>query len=150
MNNGYRSLVEPYFRQVRTSAEPKDFVASFGRIPRPNGLLLAAYWCDYEVQNGGFLQFFTNPTGVLAPEALAAFEAIERQDLATLVRRTMAYFGDQYPRSQDSRIAIISLRRGAYRGQPSPFANEDLAFYACLEHEPFKASADRYAAQMSP
>ena len=45
--------------------------ASVGQIG-----LFSLDWCQKEVRNGGFAQFFENSTGMLTPEALAGFRMI--------------------------------------------------------------------------
>ncbi|WP_164468170.1 DMP19 family protein [Caulobacter vibrioides] len=47
------------------------FLAGFSAVPTPSKHLLATHWLQSEVHNGGFSQFFSNSTGVLAPEAVA-------------------------------------------------------------------------------
>jgi hypothetical protein len=47
--------------------------------------LLALHWCVSETRNGGFDQFFTNPGGLLADEARAAFERIGVPEAASLL-----------------------------------------------------------------
>lgn len=63
-----------------------------------------------EVSNGGFLQFFDNPTGVLAPEAVQGFHRMGISELATLLDRAMKIVGhNEYPREQEARN-LISLK----------------------------------------
>jgi hypothetical protein len=118
--DSYWALVEPYWDAVGIYADPDAFLATYGPVPKPNALLLAAHhWCQSEVCNGGFHQFFTNPTGVLAPEALAGFEAIGRPDLAKLHREAISYFGPHYPRDQVTRCAKLQEQPGHPRSQLS-------------------------------
>ncbi|MCW8133282.1 MAG: DUF4375 domain-containing protein [Planctomycetota bacterium] len=106
---------------------------------------MAAHWCQSEVGNGGFHQFFTNPTGVLAPEALEGFESIQRPDLARLLRSAMLYFGEPFPRDQEVRIAALERRKGKARKEWDPFYDLDDEFYDGLNRETFESSADRMA-----
>jgi Domain of unknown function (DUF4375) len=142
---GYWSVVEPYWESVDVYAEPDDFVDTFGAVPRHAGLLLAAHWCQSEVRNGGFHQFFTNPTGVLAPEAYNGFVALGRSDLAELLRSAMSFFGSDYPRQRDARCQSLSARTGTTRKDWDPFFSTDDQFYACLRQQTFEDSADAYA-----
>lgn len=111
-------------------------------------MLLAAHWCQSEVRNGGFHQFFTNPTGVLAPETLLGFEAIQRADLAALLRASMSYFGADYPRDQESRCTALENELGDRREEWDPFYKNDDAFYECLARESFEVAADRFAREL--
>ena len=66
----YWSLVEPISDKIEIYEGPEEFACAFAGVPRPAGLLFAAHFCQSEVCNGGFDQFFSNSTGVLAPEAI--------------------------------------------------------------------------------
>jgi Domain of unknown function (DUF4375) len=91
-------LVEPVWGQINIIAEPREFLSQFRRVRPEVGHLFAAHWCLAEIYNGGFHQFFFNSTGVLAPEALAAFRAIGLVDWASLLEEAMQFFRDPYPR----------------------------------------------------
>lgn len=82
---------------------PEAFLRRFTEIPEHSGHLLAAHWCSSEVYNGGFHQFFCNDTGVLAPEAVAGFEAVGMPRTAAVVAEAMARVGDPYPRDRERR-----------------------------------------------
>jgi hypothetical protein len=101
------------------------------------------------VRNGGFHQFFTNPTGVLAPEALDGFATLGRMDLATLLRSAMSFFGRDYPRDQGVRTQAQSDRTGTSRKEWDPFYSTDDHFYACLRRQTFEDSADIYATSLA-
>ena len=72
----YWRAVDPIWHSISIYDGPRVFLRQFGKVPVHLGLLLAAHWCRSEVFNGGFHQFFSNPTGVLAPEAVSGFKAI--------------------------------------------------------------------------
>jgi hypothetical protein len=52
---------------------------------------------DGEVENGGLLQWFTNPTGELVAETCEAFAHIGRNDLVALIGAALALFPDGLP-----------------------------------------------------
>jgi hypothetical protein len=83
--------------------------------------MFAAYWCQAEVLNGGLLQFYSNSTGVLAPEAVAAFDDLGLPVLAGLLRESNAWFGETYPRDRDSRERRLEEYALARPGEPDPF-----------------------------
>jgi hypothetical protein len=60
------------------------------------------------VLNGGLLQFFSNDTGVLAPEAVDACRALSMPALAKATEQAMAWFGSPYPRERDTRQAALA------------------------------------------
>ncbi|GAB1265671.1 DMP19 family protein [Aurantivibrio infirmus] len=65
--------------------------------------LFCAYWLQAEVLNGGLEQFFSNSTGVLAPEAIQAINKIGLQNLAKNLEYAVTLFGRNYPRSRELR-----------------------------------------------
>jgi hypothetical protein len=53
--------------------------------------------------NGGFLQFFWNSTGLIAPESADGFNEIGMPKLAALVTAAAALLGSPFPRERDTR-----------------------------------------------
>lgn len=51
--------------------------------------LFSLDWCQKEVRNGGFAQFFENSTGMLAPEALQGFKMIGATSYAKLLEEAI-------------------------------------------------------------
>jgi hypothetical protein len=150
----YWDVVEPVWDSVNIHRGPELFLEQFAKLPLPIGDLLAAHWLLSEVDNGAFPQFFSNSTGVLAPEAAVALDRIGLPDAAGILRRAMAYFGDPYPRKRSVRQEIIDC----VWEQPRTPAAEDLLtemlqlsieFSQAIGDEdgPFETAADAYALQ---
>jgi len=59
--------------------------ASVGQIG-----LFSLDWCQKEVRNGGFAQFFENSTGMLAAEALEGFKMIGARSYAKLLEEAIS------------------------------------------------------------
>jgi hypothetical protein len=97
------SLIEPYWERISIYDGADTFRREFDRTPGVVANLFAGHWCVTEVRNGGFHQLFWNSTGVLAPEAAAAFEQIQLPDLASTVREAIAFFPEPYPRDREVR-----------------------------------------------
>ncbi len=88
MATDHWSLVEPvWLRLNKTWDDPEEFVRRLRSVGLEIGHLYAAHWCQSEVCNGGLHQFFSNSTGLLAPEALEAFRAIGAEDWARYLPR---------------------------------------------------------------
>ena len=87
--------------------------------------LFAAYWCQAEVLNGGLLQFYSISTGVLAPEAVAAFEDLGLPVLAGLLRESNAWFGEPYPRDRDARERKLEEYALVHPEEADPFVTLD-------------------------
>jgi hypothetical protein len=143
----YWSVVEPFWHAVSIYDGPNDFAQQFQTLPSVAGHLFAAHWCQSEVCNGGLYQFFTNPTGVLAPEALAGFQAIGLSEWAAVLTEAMRFFGEPYPRDQADRLEFLTGHPGKSREEWDPFYALDERFYSWLHAAPdrWELAADRFA-----
>ena len=103
----YWSVVEPIWTKVNIHDEPDRFLAQFRQLPQAVGDLYAAHWLVSEVVNGAFPQFFSNSTGVLAPEAVTALKRMGLAEAAEIVESFMTFFGDEYPRGRAERSELI-------------------------------------------
>lgn len=147
----YWALVEPVWRAISIYDGPDEFLAGFRAVRPEVGHLFAAHWCQSEVRNGGFHQFFTNSTGVLAPEALAGYRAIGLIEWADILAEAMACFGDLYSRDRADRLDRLDRLVAGNRGRRKnwdPFSALDDRFYRWLHAEPdrWERAADAYAA----
>ncbi len=142
----WRALV-PYCDAVSIYDGPEVFSEQFARLPRAIGVLLAAHWLDTEVCNGGFHQFFHNSTGVLAPEALAAFRALNLADAAQAVQEAIHFFGEPYPRDRAVRQTMLDSIPGDSHTERNPFTELDKRYYDARSSDRFSLAADAYAEQ---
>jgi hypothetical protein len=100
-------LVAPHWYSVDVHDQPSVVLSQLAALRPPSKNLLAAYWLFSEVENGAFPQFFWNSTGVLAPEALAAFRELGLAEAAVAIEKAMHLFGDPYPRDDAARQEIL-------------------------------------------
>jgi hypothetical protein len=144
---GYWDILEPFWELIDIYQGPERFLETYRSAPEIPRLLFAAHFCESEVSNGGLHQFFSNSTGVLAPEAAAAFRRIGFADAAGILERAMAFFGTPYPREQEVRLERLRTRHGDAREEWDPFYELDDQFYRTLgpEHAPFFDALDRLA-----
>jgi hypothetical protein len=147
---GYWQLVEPIWDRISIYDGPDAFLEQFGEVPREIGHLFAVHWCDSEVCNGGFHQFFTNSTGVLAPEAAAGFRAVGLEECATIVEEAMAFFGAPYPRERAVREVRLATIPGDTREEWDPFCELDDRYYQCAQtpDDRLYRTLDAYAAHI--
>ena len=110
--------------------------------PRELQLLWAASYCYCDTFNGGFHQFFTNYTGVLAPEAVEGFRMIGLADCAEIVAEAMEYFGHPYPRSPEECTRLIPP--WPEDQDDGPFDDLDNAFCERMGDR-FDDAADKFA-----
>ncbi|MBV8917707.1 DMP19 family protein [Bradyrhizobium sp.] len=144
----YRSAIEPFCDEISIYDGPKTFLKQFAAAPVEVGHLLAAHWCQSEVANGGLHQFFSNPTGVLAPEARAGFSSIGIEEWASIVGEAMRFFGEPYPREQAKRLRKLPKAKGA-PATWNVFQALDDRFYAWLrpDRDRWARAADAYASR---
>ena len=146
---GYWVLVEPIWDTVSIYDGPETFLQQYAASPEASQVLFAAHWCQSEINNGGFEQFFSNSTGVLAPEGVAAFRTIGMPQTATTIEKAMSVFGPTYPRDRDEREdALEACWDAAEDPETGPFGNLDEVFFKLVESENggFRVAADTYAA----
>jgi len=132
----YWKLVEPYWNAVPLHEGAETFGREFERLPVASRHLFATHWAQSEVQNGGLGQFFSNFTGILAPEAVQGFRAIGMPQTAETLVEAIKLFGEDYPRDRGLREPVTV---------PVDIENR---FSEHLEEEAggFWAVADRFAA----
>jgi hypothetical protein len=146
----YWSVIEPHWIPLNEAwdYDIAAFLSSVRKVHVRVCHLYAAHWCQSEVINGGFYQFFHNSTGILAPESLAGFHAIGLHDLATALNKAMKFFGEEHPRERKRRLEQLPEMANTNRAEWDPFIKEDELFYRCLEIEEYRweRAADIYAA----
>jgi hypothetical protein len=142
----YRAAIEPIWDTVSIYGSSARFLAEFAAVSPAQGLLFAANWCQSEVCNGGFHQFFSNSTGILAPEAARGFERLMLDAVADLVSRCIRMFGEVYPRGRVLRTkAVRALERPGKSGDEwHPFSSMDREFYSLTGTAKFAEQADAF------
>jgi Domain of unknown function (DUF4375) len=136
----YWTTIEPFWDAINIYEGPEIFRETFDSAPRVSGLMFAAHFCQSEICNGGFNQFFWNSTGVLAPEAVEGFREIGQLKIAALVESAMDLVGCPYPRDREERQRRLSqLAEGALDAL-------DQTFFSLIQSEAggFQDAADRY------
>jgi Domain of unknown function (DUF4375) len=139
-------VFERVAKTVRIYDEPDIFLNQFNALKPQVGHLFAAHWCQSEVRNGGFHQFFYNPTGVLAPEALAGFRAMGLDEWAEVLEQAMQRLPGPYQRDREMRIKVLERVTGDQEAA-AVFRDLDKRFYAWLKPEAgrYEKIADEYA-----
>src|SRR5579862_1429764 len=66
-------------------------------------------FCQQETCNGGFKQFFSNSTAVLAPEAVEGFAAIGQVRVASTLGQALILLGSVNIRQRKDRQAALAL-----------------------------------------
>jgi len=141
------AMLGPYCDRINIYDGAEVFLSGWQNTPQAAADLFAANWCQEEVCNGGFHQFFMNSTGVLGPEAAVGFERIGMKKTSALIRRALAFFGEDYPRARDVRVRKLDEYARAHPESPKPFDAVDDEFYVLLRSEAngWPNAADSYA-----
>ena len=104
---------------------PEVFLEDFGQVSRAQQIAFAGFWFQAEVLNGGLEQFFSNDTGVLAPEAVEACREVGLPDLASHLEKAMAWFGQPYPRERSAREDALEVFADTHPDSDGPFDELD-------------------------
>jgi Domain of unknown function (DUF4375) len=157
----YWSVLDPVWDKINIDT-PETFTQTFGDVSRSVGLLYAAHFCQSEVCNGGFTQFFWNSTGVLAPEAVDGFIAIGQPQVADVLQRAMNMLGSPFRRDRPGRWSALDTLRDEHDKQRDPadraqyknidsFRKLEREFYSLRASEAggFERAANAYAKRIS-
>jgi|SRR5690606_39229452 len=115
------------------SDDPVDFLNWFRGLTLPQQVLFPTEWLCIEVYNGGFHQYFSNSTGLHAPEAVLGFRALGLDDIADIVDRAIAVFGKDYPRARTTREEFLDAIEGDDISEWNPFFELDDEFYEAIK-----------------
>ena len=85
--------------------------------------------------NGGLGQFFSNHTGVLAPEAATAFEKLGMPNCARILRSSMQFFGAAYPRDRSIREQVFDTFHEQFGEEAIPLLELEDAMAVQIEEE---------------
>lgn len=143
-------LLMPYYEPMNAYGGVKKsslFLKGFASMPFPVQHLFAVIWCDIEVCNGGFDQFYSNSSGIIAPEALLGYRALGFLEMAAILGETLKIFGPEFPRLRTFRnIALKKYRLpGKERDDWDPLHPSDKRYFAMRKKLPFDEMLDDYA-----
>ena len=127
------NVLEPIWSTQEGSEDPKVFLAWFDGLSKHQKILFPTHWLCAEVYNGGFHQYFSNPTGLHAPEAIVGFNELDLNDIADIVERAMSIFGEEFPRERHKREAILIAIEENATSEWTPFSELDDQFYEAIK-----------------
>jgi hypothetical protein len=136
------AVIEPAWNDLRLAEEDeRGMLATL--TPGQRGLI-GIDWLSKEVYNGGVHQFLTNPTGVVAHEALEGFRMVGAKRYAELLAAIAALFpGGRIPKNQEERVAAMNAVPEKNRKRAFEKFDED--FYSLMEvDDPIAAFGIRY------
>lgn len=149
MSSNYWRYVEPIWDYVSIYDGSEVFLSAFNEVTEKQRVLFAAHWAQSEIMNGGLGQFFSNSTGVLAPESVQAFKALGMPRCASILSEAMKFFGDIYPRERSLREEVFEKFHERFGDDAIPINEYEDAIVTEIESENggFWEAADKYANQ---
>ena len=143
----YWATVEPLWDAVSIYDGEKVFLRDFEAAEPIGRTLFVAHWCQTAVRNGGFHQFFSNSTGVLATEAVDSFREIGMPKVSALVNAAVGWFSKPCARARTTRQRALANHRKEHPTDLSPFERLDEEFFRLIDSENggFVHAADLYA-----
>lgn len=149
MSDKYWKLVEPVWDRISIYDGDEKFLLQFAEATEEQKVLFASHWTQSEIMNGGLGQFFTNDTGVLAPEAAIAFERLGMPNCADILRRSMHFFGTPYPRDRSTREQKFESFHKQFGEDAIPLLDLEDVVAVEIEEENggFWKAANRYASK---
>ena len=142
----YWRYVEPIWDAVSIYDGGETFVSQFARVTNRQQVLFATHWAQSEILNGGLGQFFSNSTGVLAPEAVDGFRKLGMPKCASAIEEAMRFFGEPYPRDSGIRQGILEQFFAQHEDEIPLLESEDIvAVEIEAENGGFETAANQYA-----
>jgi len=97
------AVIDPVWWTADIYGSADEYEASLRKFSRSQRLVHALCWYIAEVNNGGHDQFYFNSTGIVWPDAIAAFDAIGLSDGADIVRQSAQRLGGAPARDRSER-----------------------------------------------
>jgi hypothetical protein len=134
------AVLQPMWHQLQTPYEPDPRLQQATPGQRA---LYALYWLGSEASLGGLQRYFSNPTGMLADEALQGARRLGLSGYADLLAKAITTAFDSSPVPQDQRSRQRALD-GLGDEQRRRLDALDQRLSALLVEQPLDAALDRY------
>ena len=126
--------IEPIWHAIDLAEPPAHLDAQLATLTPGQAALFAIHWCIAEVSNGGFEQFFSNPTGGLTRTAREGCVLVGNEIYASILDQVMAQFPSERPaRARAERLLQLRLMRGKESSRVAAFEPYDNAFLGLLD-----------------
>ena len=149
MSDDYWRFVEPIWDSLSIYDGGDIFLQGFNEATEKQKVLFATHWTQSEIMNGGLGQFFSNSTGVLAPEAVEGFKKLGMPKCASILSEAMKFFGENYPRERAIRNSVLDYFYEQCGEEAIPMLEQEDAMAIEIEEENggFWDTANNYANQ---
>ena len=147
MDESYWKFVEPIWDAVSIYDGETLFLDQFSKLTEKEKTLFSAHWAQSEIMNGGLRQFFSNSTGILAPEAVSAFLKLGMPKSAEAIKQAMHFFGEPYPRDRAARQNKLEDFFDKYDEDAIPMEEQEDLIAVAIEDENggFENAANSYS-----
>lgn len=99
-------IIDPVWWSVSIYGLEK-YEDDLSRFTQAQRLILALFWYDGEVCNGGHDQFLSNSTGIVWKDALAGFRLIGADECAEILENVVAKCGGDIPLDRQKRNDLL-------------------------------------------
>lgn len=149
MSDDYWRFVEPIWDSVSIYDGGDIFLQGFNEATEKQKVLFATHWTQSEIMNGGLGQFFSNSTGVLAPETVEGFKKLGMPKCASILSEAMKFFGENYPRERAIRNSVLDYFYEQCGVEAIPMLEQEdaMAIEIEVENGGFWDAANNYANQ---
>ena len=96
-------ILEPAWWIVTIYHGPDEYERTLAQFSREQRLMFALRWYISEVKNGGHLQFYRNPTGIVWKDAAHAFDALDLDEGVSIVTDSAERLGGKPSRVRENR-----------------------------------------------
>ena len=100
-------LIQPLWHTVSIYDGLEQYYQDLKPFSQAQRRLLALFWYDSEVCNGGHHQFFSNSTGIVWKDALDCMEMIGAGQYAQNLQKAVNLFGGSVPFEREERNAAL-------------------------------------------
>jgi len=131
------TVIEPVWWTADIYNGPEEYELSLLPFSRPQRLLFALQWYFSEVNNGGHHQFYSNSTGIVWKDTLAAFQALKLPKFVDILQRSAALLGGNPSLNcQERNVQLDELE--------ADFDELDKLFYSAQEKAKLDAKIAKY------
>ena len=143
----YWEVIEPIWDEVSFYESYDIFRRGFSKLTEKQKIIYPVHWANSEICNGGLDQFFSNSTGMLAPEAETGFRVIGLVETARIIGRASQMLGFPFPRERADRQECLAKLYATYSSEGRAFDELDHAYYDSIDSGPesLEVILDRFA-----
>lgn len=104
----YLDLIEPIMEKAILVGDLSSVKKKIQKLPEPLQVLAYIYTASGDLYNGGYLQYFYNSFGFMAPDVKASLIAIGDKATAKNFEKAMSEIGAPWPSSREKMIKRLT------------------------------------------